>query len=93
MLAVRHHGTLASIQLAAGGVAPVPLYLRRTSEKLAGGALTAGVLREALATAQAEIAPISDVRGSADYKRRLLRQLLLAHFLKLAPELEKELIP
>jgi xanthine dehydrogenase small subunit len=29
---------------------------------------------------QAEISPISDVRGTADYKRLLLRQLLWAHF-------------
>jgi xanthine dehydrogenase small subunit len=35
---------------------------------------------------QTEISPISDVRGTADYKRLLLRQLLLAHFLKFAPE-------
>jgi xanthine dehydrogenase iron-sulfur cluster and FAD-binding subunit A len=27
-----------------------------------------------------EIAPISDARGTADYKRLLLRQLFLAHF-------------
>jgi xanthine dehydrogenase small subunit len=29
---------------------------------------------------QAEIAPISDARGTAEYKRMLLRQLILAHF-------------
>jgi xanthine dehydrogenase small subunit len=32
---------------------------------------------------QAEISPISDVRGSADYKRLLLRQLFRAHFYEL----------
>ncbi|MDZ7635148.1 MAG: hypothetical protein U5L72_12280 [Bacteroidales bacterium] len=35
---------------------------------------------------QEEISPISDARGSAEYKRLLLRQLLIAHFLKLFPE-------
>ncbi|MBT5115607.1 MAG: (2Fe-2S)-binding protein, partial [Candidatus Marinimicrobia bacterium] len=34
---------------------------------------------------QREISPISDVRGSADYKRLLLRQLFYAHFIKLFP--------
>ena len=29
-----------------------------------------------------EIAPISDVRGSKEYKRLLLRQLFLAHIMK-----------
>jgi xanthine dehydrogenase small subunit len=33
-----------------------------------------------------EIAPISDTRGSAQYKRLLLQQLLYAHFVKLFPE-------
>jgi len=35
--------------------------------------------------ADEEISPISDVRGSADYKRLLLRQLLWAHFLRFFP--------
>jgi xanthine dehydrogenase small subunit len=29
-----------------------------------------------------EIAPISDARGTKEYKRLLLRQLFLAHFIK-----------
>lgn len=91
MLAARRNDHIASIHLSAGGVAPVPLYLKRTSAQLAGGALTAANLLAALDTAASEISPISDVRGSADYKRGLLRQLLVAHFLKLAPELEEEL--
>jgi len=92
MLAVTRDGAVSSIHLSAGGVAPIPLYLARTSEKLTGAALTAAALRDALETAQTEISPISDVRGSAEYKRLLLRQLLIAHFLKLAPELESELL-
>ncbi|MFL6373746.1 MAG: hypothetical protein ACJ73D_03665, partial [Pyrinomonadaceae bacterium] len=32
---------------------------------------------------QTEISPISDVRGTADYKRLLLRQLFRAHFVEL----------
>jgi xanthine dehydrogenase small subunit len=30
--------------------------------------------------ARSEVSPISDVRGTADYKRLLLGQLVLAHF-------------
>ena len=44
-------------------------------------------IREATAIAQSEISPISDVRGSADYKSLLLRQLIYAHFITLFPEL------
>ncbi|MEZ4739461.1 MAG: hypothetical protein R2818_08920 [Flavobacteriales bacterium] len=32
------------------------------------------------------VAPISDARGAAEYKRLLLRQLFFAHFLQLFPE-------
>ncbi|GAA4029186.1 xanthine dehydrogenase small subunit [Hymenobacter glaciei] len=73
--------------ISAGGVGPVPLYLARTSEFLIGRELTAETVSAANAVMQAEISPISDVRGTADYKRLLLRQLLWAHFLQFAPEL------
>jgi xanthine dehydrogenase small subunit len=77
-------------RLAAGGVAPVPLLLARASQSLrgreAGPGAVGPALAEALALAQEEIAPISDVRGSAQYKRRLLKHLLLASFLRLLPE-------
>jgi xanthine dehydrogenase small subunit len=88
MLAIVQEGRVVSAHISAGGVAPIPLYLARTVEALK----TAG-MRAALDVAQTEVSPISDVRGSADYKRLLLRQLLITHFLKLAPEREKELLP
>lgn len=71
---------------AMGGVAPVPLYLRRTSQFVIGKKLTASTAHAAADLAQTEIAPISDVRGSADYKRLLARQFMLAHFSRTYPE-------
>jgi xanthine dehydrogenase iron-sulfur cluster and FAD-binding subunit A len=44
-----------------------------------GQRVSAELARQAADVARAEIAPISDVRGSADYKRLLLGQLVLAH--------------
>jgi xanthine dehydrogenase small subunit len=79
-------GRVAVARAAAGGVAPVPLLLRRASAFLAGREVTPGVVREFIAVAEGEIAPISDVRGAAAYKRALLRRLLFAHFLELFPE-------
>jgi xanthine dehydrogenase small subunit len=73
-------------RLSAGGVAPVPLFLARTSAHLAGKAATPLLFREALELAQTESSPIDDVRGSAAYKRLALRQLLIAHFLRAFPE-------
>lgn len=69
-----------------GGVAATPKYLANTSAFLAGKELVPTSIREAIAVMNDEIAPISDVRGTADYKRLLLRQLFFAHFLELFPE-------
>lgn len=71
--------------VSAGGVAPVPLVLARTSAGLVGKKVDADVVRQIVALADDEVAPISDVRGSAAYKRLLLRQLIVAHFVRLFP--------
>jgi xanthine dehydrogenase small subunit len=78
--------SIGSCHLSAGGVSPVPLYLRETSAYLNGRTVTAETILEANRLMQEEISPISDVRGSAEYKRLLLRQLLFAHFIRLFPE-------
>ena len=72
--------------LAAGGVAPVPLYLSKTSEFLKGKMITEELIDDAIETAQTEISPISDARGSKEYKRLLLGQLIKAHFIPLTPK-------
>ncbi|MRR19132.1 2Fe-2S iron-sulfur cluster binding domain-containing protein [bacterium] len=77
---------ITECHLSAGGVSPVPLYLERTCSFLSGKPVSANILLQANEIMQEEIFPISDARGSAEYKRLLLRQLLLAHFLKLFPE-------
>ena len=69
-----------------GGVAPIPLYLHETSRALRGRALDLETAWEAVRISQQEIAPITDVRGSAEYKRLLARQLLIAHFITLFPD-------
>ncbi|TGE15579.1 FAD binding domain-containing protein [Hymenobacter elongatus] len=79
-------GFVREARISAGGVGPIPLYLARTSASLVGQEITPETVAAATAIAQSEISPISDVRGSVDYKRLLLRQLLFAHFLRLFPE-------
>jgi xanthine dehydrogenase small subunit len=74
------NGTINEIHLSAGGVAPFPKYLSATAAFLKGKNIDAPVLKEAIGIMNKEIAPISDARGTDDYKRLLLRQLFLAHF-------------
>ncbi len=69
--------------VSAGGVAPIPLYLWKTSEFLRGKEISGETISQVNEILQTEISPISDVRGSADYKRLLLRQLFIAHFVEL----------
>ncbi|HEX8368698.1 MAG TPA: FAD binding domain-containing protein [Pyrinomonadaceae bacterium] len=77
------NGKIIEAHASAGGVAPVPLYLRKTSEFLRDREISEATVSQANEILQTEISPISDVRGSADYKRLLLRQLFTAHFAEL----------
>jgi len=77
---------IVKARIAAGGVAAIPLFLSRACACLQGQEPREERIEQALELAQEEIAPISDVRGSEQYKRLLLRQLLLAHFQRLLPE-------
>jgi len=76
---------VTTCSLSAGGVAPVPLLMKKTGDFLTGKAVTSEIIRTACELLQSEAEPISDVRGSVTYKRLLLRQLFLAHILKLFP--------
>jgi xanthine dehydrogenase small subunit len=73
-------GTIENIYLSAGGVAPYPRFLNNTCNYLKGKKIEPVMLTEAIKIMHNEIAPISDARGSKEYKRLLLRQLFLAHF-------------
>ncbi len=81
-----NHGKVIKAGLAAGGVAPVPKYLAQTSAFLVGKQINQALLEESLDLAQKEVSPISDVRGSVEYKRLLLRQLMKAHYQVLFPD-------
>ena len=63
-----------------------PAALSRTRGALIGKPLSAETVRKAASLLAKEISPISDARGSANYKSLLLRQLFFAHFLELFPE-------
>jgi xanthine dehydrogenase small subunit len=73
--------TIQAIRISAGGVAPIPKLLDKTNAYLKGKSIHESTIDEAITLAQTEITPISDARGTANYKRLLLGQLIKAHFM------------
>lgn len=80
---------IREIHCSMGGVGPIPMYVKSTINFMTGKVLTSELIRESVDILQSEIKPISDARGSADYKRLLARQLFYSHFIELFPEVIK----
>ncbi len=78
-------GIIRHAHLSAGGVAPLPLFLKNTSSCLNGKSwpFSDSTCKELDYLLQSEISPISDARGSVEYKRKLLHNLFNAHFIKI----------
>jgi xanthine dehydrogenase small subunit len=76
MLMKRNDGHVESIRIAYGGVAPVVLRLTKTEEFLAGKAFEKSTFAAAGEIARAEVAPISDVRGTKDYRLQLAENVM-----------------
>jgi xanthine dehydrogenase small subunit len=62
--------------IAYGGVAPTVVRLPRTEAFLAGKSATLEIFEQAGRIARDEIKPISDVRGSADYRLQLAENIM-----------------
>jgi xanthine dehydrogenase small subunit len=78
---------ITSAAIAFGGVGPIVLRARRTESFLVGHEFSEASMRKAGDLAVTEISPISDVRGSADYRLQLTRNVLLKFYLEKRPEL------
>ena len=76
---------ITDAHISIGGVAAIPKYLEKTSAYLIGKRIDENLVKQSLDILNSEISPISDVRGAADYKRLLARQLFIAHFVELFP--------
>jgi len=76
MLMKRNDGRIDAIRIAYGGVAPVVLRLTKTEEFLSGRAFEKSSFVAAGEVALSEIAPISDVRGTKDYRLQLAENVL-----------------
>jgi len=81
-------GKIDSARLAYGGVAPVVLRLPRTEAFLLGKDFNLEVFQEAGRLAREEITPISDVRGSADFRFQLAENIMSKFFYEVSSERE-----
>lgn len=77
-------GVVTSVRIAAGGVGPVPLLLQGL-ERFNGRKPSTTLFEKLAALAREQATPIDDIRGSAEYKKLLLGQLVLAHMKTLFP--------
>ena len=77
-------GIITVAHVSAGGVAPIPLYMKNLSSCLINKTLPFDdeSVEELDFILQSEISPLTDVRGSEEYKRMLLRQLFHDHFIE-----------
>jgi carbon-monoxide dehydrogenase medium subunit len=68
---VMENGNFRSVRIALASVAPTPLFVREAGDALAGRAVSAASLAEATELACRAARPITDMRGTADYRRHL----------------------
>ncbi len=69
-------GTWHDVRVALGSVAPTPIRARATEAALEGAPPSEEVAAVAAATLTAEIAPIDDVRSTAEYRRAVAGRVL-----------------
>lgn len=69
------NGAIKSARVALAAVAPVPLFVRAAGDSLSGKPAEAASIDAAAALARDAATPITDMRGTADYRRHLCQVL------------------
>ncbi len=69
----RGTGRCRDVRIALGGAAPTPIRAVRAETALRGEALSDGALRDAADATATEADPLSDVMGTAQYRREMVR--------------------
>ncbi|MBB5195596.1 FAD binding domain-containing protein [Anaerocolumna cellulosilytica] len=74
-------GTITKARIACGGVGATTLYMPKTSKFLEGKEMKEETFLKAFKVIVTEAAPIGDVRGSAEYRKAMMQNLLMKHYL------------
>ncbi len=73
---VRDGQKIADVRIALGSVAPTPLLVTEAAASLRGKPATVALFDEAAHVAAAESAPITDVRSTDEYRRRIVATIV-----------------
>jgi len=76
LLWINRDGTIRELRFALGSMAPTVRRLRQVEAFVTGKKPTAKVLAEACALLEKDVAPIDDVRSTADYRLEVSKNLL-----------------
>ena len=76
VLAKMENGTCRSLSLVVGAVSPRPVRIDKAEEMASGQRLDVKLMEQIATEASRAVDPIDDLRGSADYKRHLVRVLV-----------------
>ncbi len=82
-------GCCREARIALGSVAPRPLRVFAAEESLRGQAFTEAAFAKAAKLAAEAVSPISDLRASGDYRRRMVGVLVQRLLIQAADELRK----
>lgn len=83
VVTLANNGTIENARISLGAVAPTPIRAAKAEETITGKPATGESFAAAAAVAAAECNPISDVRGSAEFRRHLV-DVLTERMLRLA---------
>jgi CO/xanthine dehydrogenase FAD-binding subunit len=82
------NGRCGQVRIALGAVAPTPIRVHAAEDALRGQALTSEVIAEAAHLAAEATYCIDDVRGSADYRKRVVKVLVRRLLTEIAEEVK-----
>lgn len=71
LLQLEDRGKVVSAKIALGSVAPTPILANKAAEILIGKSLTKETVARAAETVADEIRPITDIRGTAEYRKEV----------------------
>jgi xanthine dehydrogenase small subunit len=77
---------IVDARIAFGGMAATPRRAAVAEAALAGQPWSEATVRAAMAALDADYAPLTDLRASADYRRRVARNLLWRFWLETRPQ-------